>query len=77
MASKRYYVRYLESRDKLQVHASDTFVMSVGFNAGLNTSRAAGHLRKSDALKRIAYINQAAGKIIAEYAGAFVPTSEW
>lgn len=75
MASKRYYVRYLEARNELQVVSSPSFVMITSFDAGLVISRNNGHRRKQDALRWVAKVNAAAGKPIAEYAGAYIPST--
>ena len=74
MATKRHFVRYLEPREQLTVSSSPTFVMTTSFNAGVVTTRNAGHKTKKAALEWIAKINIAAGKTIAEYAGSLVPT---
>jgi hypothetical protein len=69
--SKRYFINYLESRRDLLVESSPTMIIRMTFDAGLLLTRAAGYSRKRDALKWIGMINQAAGKEIAAYGGAF------
>jgi hypothetical protein len=70
---KRYYVRYLEARNDLEIMSSPTFVMRTSFDAGERRGRSNGHQTKRAALEWIEKVNRAAGKPIAEYAGAFEP----
>lgn len=75
--AKLYFVRYLEGRNDLTVMASPTFVMKTSFSEGLRLTRNCGRKRKKDAVEWAAKVNAAAGKVIAEYAGAHEPVSEW
>lgn len=73
---KLYFIRYLEARTNLCVASGPVMIITKSFDAGLRTTRNCGYARKRDALRNIDEINRAAGKIIAEYGGAFEPTSQ-
>lgn len=68
---KLYFVRYSEGRNDLTVSASSTFIMKTSFSEGLRITRNCGHRRKGDAVSWAEKVNAAAGKPIAEYAGAW------
>lgn len=71
--TKKYFIRYLEGRERLCVASSPTMVITKSFDAGLRLTRNCGYDRKRDAIRNAEEINRAAGKIIAEYAGSFEP----
>lgn len=69
--TKRFYVRYHESRSDLLLSQSAQVVMRTSFHAGCVVSRFSGFRTKRDAMDWIAKVNAAAGKTIAEFGGAF------
>jgi hypothetical protein len=73
---KLHFIRYHEARHDLLIQSSPALIFTKSFNAGLRLTRNCGYRLKRDALHSVEQTNRAAGKAIAEYAGAFEPQSQ-
>lgn len=68
---KKYFVRYTEGHSDLLITDTPTYKVRTSFNAGTYRHRNGGHRRKADAIAWCKKINDALGREVAFYDGAF------